>query len=365
MKRSDRTHTDDYHDSDEAEEVSLNLTSNSQPNIALGPVVQISQHSSFDRGQYLHYHSSVSVYSLYSSAPPHADSGLGESSPPPEALDSSKSDLGGIVPDSQSLLGSSSYRPTASTSEDTDRLHQRGHRNTSLHCSLGSAVETLEDSDLFDTFSDSIQNSSGIYVAESPESRFWSQRSTSVPAQGVTATASSNSSSLGLLACLSRSTSDPSPLVYGTPEGLFDTLAGHLNPRQRLVSGNKRGNVVLDSENDQEFGGNEPSSPSESSSQVCVVMKINHSLNHLILTKTTSKISRIAIRAPHPFPPFFWLFSFFNSVHPKCSTKVFHTDTKYEKDIFNHSCSCCSTSVKSCSLEKHRAQPRVKLEGDP
>ena len=320
LQRSEKTHIDDYHDFDEAEEGSLNLTSNSQPNIALGPVVQISQHSSFDRGQYLRYHSSVSVYSLYSSAPPHADSGLGESSPPPEALDSSKSDLGGIVPDSQSLLGSSSYRPTASTSEDTDRLHQRGHRNSSLHCSLGSAVETLENSDLFETFSDSIRNSSGIYVAESPESRFWSQRSTSVPAQGVTATASSDSSSVGLLACLNRSTSDPSPLVYGTPEGLFDTLGGHLNPRQRVVSGNKRGSVVLDSENDQEVEGIEPSNPSESYSQVCVVMKITHSII-LSLPRPRAKCQELQLETgvlpPILFFSFVFLILFPQNVVPK------------------------------------------------
>lgn len=294
-ERSDRTHAYDCHDLDEVEEDSLNLTSNLQPNIALDPVVQISQHSSFDRGQYFHYHSSVSVYSLFSSAPPHADSGLGDSSPPPEALESSKSDLEGIVPDSQSLLGSSSYRPTASTSEDTDCLHQRDNRNLSPHFALESTGETLENSDLFETLGDPIQDSSGIYVAESPESRFWSQRSTSVPVQGVTATSSSNSSSAGLLACLTRSTSDPSPLVHGTQESLCDTLAGHPNPRQRLVSGNKRGNVVFDSENDQEVDGIELSSPRESYSQVCVIVKIIHSLIYLVFTKTMCKVSRIAI----------------------------------------------------------------------
>ena len=296
LERSDRTQIDDYDDLDEAEEDSLNLTSNSQPNIALNPVVQISQHSSFDRGQYLQYHSSVSVYSPFSSAPPHADSGLGESSPPPEALESSKSDFEGIIPDSQSLLGSSSYRPTASTSEDTDRLHRHDSRILSLRCSLESTGETLETSDLFETLRDPIQDSSSIYVAESPENRFWSQRSTSVPVQVVRATSSSNSSSAGLLACLTRSTSDPSPLVYGTQESLFDTLAGHPNPRQHLVSGYIRGNIVFDSENDQEVEGIELSNPSESHSQVCVLVKINHLLICLISTKTMCKVSRIMIR---------------------------------------------------------------------
>ena len=236
LERSDRTQINEYHDLDEFEEDSLHLTSNSQPNIALAPVVQISQHSSFDRGQYLQYHSSVSVYSLFSSAPPHADSGLGESSPPPEALESSKSEFEGIVPDSQSLQGSSSYRPTASTTEDTSRLHQHDHRNLSIHCSFDSIGEPLENSDLFETLGDPIEDSSGknIYVAESPESRFWSQRSSSVPVQGVAVTSSSNSSSGGLLACLTRSTSDPSPLVYGTPESILDTLPGHPNHRQRV-----------------------------------------------------------------------------------------------------------------------------------
>lgn len=286
---SDRTQIEDCRELDEAEEDSLNLTLNSQPNLALDPVVQISQHSSFDRGPYLQYHSSLSVYSLFSSAPPRSDSGLGESSPPPEALESSKSDVECIIPDSQSLPGSSSYRPTASTSEYTDRLHQRDNRNF-LRRSLGSTAETWENSDLFEISSDPIQDSWGIYVAESPENRLWSQRSTSVPVQGVTAASSSNSNCAGLSACLTRSTSDPSPLVCGTQEILLDTLPGHPDHRQRLVSGNKRGNVVFDSENDQEVESIELSNLSESHSQVCVAGNINNSLISLIFTKTIQEL---------------------------------------------------------------------------
>ena len=303
LERSDRTLIDGYHDLDEVEEDSLedslNPTDNSLPNIALYPVVQISQHSSFDRGQYLQYHSSASVYSLFSSAPPHADSGLGESSPPPEAFESSKSDLEGIVPDSQSLLGSSSYRPSASTSEDTDRLHRRGNPNLSLPCSFESTAggENLENLDLSENLGDSIQESSGIYVAESPEARFWSQRSTSVPVQGVTNTSSSNSSCAGLLACLTRSTSDPSPLVYDTRESILDTFAEHPKPRQRLVSGNTRGNICFDSQNDQLVESIELSDRRESYSQVRVFVELNHSLLRLNSIKITRKCQELQLES--------------------------------------------------------------------
>lgn len=73
--------------------------------------VQLSPHSSFDRDLYIAYQSSLSTQGTLPSVLEHSDSGLGESFsepdiPPPRTFE-------GIVPDSQSLPGSSSYIPTS------------------------------------------------------------------------------------------------------------------------------------------------------------------------------------------------------------------------------------------------------------
>ncbi|KAI9880921.1 MAG: hypothetical protein M1830_009989 [Pleopsidium flavum] len=82
--------------------------------------VQISQHSSFDRDQYVQFIASSSVQGLSSSQPQDLDSGLGSSSPFQQTVaDPVAFYRAGIVPDSQSLPGSSSYIPTSSISVDT------------------------------------------------------------------------------------------------------------------------------------------------------------------------------------------------------------------------------------------------------
>ena len=144
-------------------------------------LIRISQHSSFERDQYLQYHSSLSVHSILSSLPPHQDSGLGESSPPPEASELDYSPRVGIVQDSQSIPGSSSYVPTSSVSDTSIGVSSDSGRLESTYISTSFDQETgllTEDEDLHN---DQTEGSSGFYVAESPEytSRF--RRSRSVP----------------------------------------------------------------------------------------------------------------------------------------------------------------------------------------
>ncbi len=189
----------------------------SQPNL----LVQISQHSSFDREQYLQYHSSLSVNSVLSSLPPHQDSGLGESSPPPDPSHLELSPQIRIVPDSQSLPASSSYVPTPSFSDEnigaspTTGFRESTYISTSFDQDTGLLTE--------DEFlsSDPIEDSTGFYVAESPEytSRF--RRSRSVPTQNSIELTFSISSRATLAAAVPRSLSDPN-LLFSSLESLKD-----------------------------------------------------------------------------------------------------------------------------------------------
>lgn len=208
----------------------------------------------------------MSVHDLHSSAPPHEDSGLGESSPPPEVLESSKSNLEAIIPDSQSLPGSSSYRPTASTSEYTSNYY----RPASCY-SLDSTKDDSQISHIVEFLSDPVEDSSGIFVAESPENRFWSQRSTSVPVQGVTQSSRSNPDRSESLATFARSTSDPTPLILNSQESLSPHIVVRSSTRQRLALEGQRDNITVDKAGSQGYQGTESPNSSQSSSQVSVV----------------------------------------------------------------------------------------------
>lgn len=81
--------------------------------------VQISYHSSFDRDQYELFIASDSAQGLPTSQPQRHDSGLGSSSPLQSVLSEPLVfSREAIVPDSQSLPGSSLYIPTSSRSLD-------------------------------------------------------------------------------------------------------------------------------------------------------------------------------------------------------------------------------------------------------
>ena len=164
-------------------------------------IVQVSQHSSFERDLYVAYQSSLSNQGNLSSPLPRRKSGSGESSP----------DSNGIIPDSQSLPGSSSYQPTSSTSlvvlgaDQAPLTHQTSvlHNSTDLESSSGGIVES----------NDSIEDSSAVVVAASQASTIASERSKSEPAPDTTEL-SSGSPFGARLPSLPRSTSDPTSTFH-------------------------------------------------------------------------------------------------------------------------------------------------------
>lgn len=171
------------------------------PNI----IVQVSQHSSFDKDLYVAYQHSLSTQENASSLLSHPSSGVGKSSPP------ATFDSNGIIPDSQSLPGSSTYEPTSSTSlavlgaDQAPIIHQSRffHNSTDLDSSTGGVAVA----------SDSIEDSSAVVVAASQPFVIASERSRSEPAPNTTE--SSSASPFGArFPSLPRSTSDPTSTYY-------------------------------------------------------------------------------------------------------------------------------------------------------
>lgn len=162
-------------------------------------IVQVSQHSNFDKDLYVAYQSSLSTQGNLHPLLPHPVSGPAESS------------HNSIVPDSQSLAGSSSYQPTSSTSSavlgvDQAPLTHKScvlYNSTDLESSTGEIVET----------NDSIEDSSAVVVAASQPSVIASERSRSEPAPS-TAESSSASLSGARFPSLPRSTSDPTSTYH-------------------------------------------------------------------------------------------------------------------------------------------------------
>ena len=166
--------------------------------------VQVSQHSNFDRDLYVAYQSSLSTQGTSSLPIPYPISRLNNSSiclTIDSPLDSQ-----GIIPDSQSLPGSSSYIPTSSTSlavlgADQAPLIKKSlvlKNNTDLESSIGVPAEVY----------DSIGGSSVVIVGASQPSAITSERSRSEP---ISNTAESSASPSGRrLPLPPRSISDPS-----------------------------------------------------------------------------------------------------------------------------------------------------------
>lgn len=179
LRRTAKTVPQLQHDSDDRKEGSLSLIANTQPTSVPELFVQISQHSSLDRDQYLQYISSLSTRSFLSSASPHEDSGLGSD---PEDFGLSKSEHEVVVPDSQSLPGSSSYQPTASSIESVSSHSERPAHQYHSYCSPNPSIYSTNPSNSFEArYSDPVEDSSGVYIEESPENKIYSQRSASVP----------------------------------------------------------------------------------------------------------------------------------------------------------------------------------------
>ena len=182
--------------------------------------VQISQHSSFDRDLYIAYQSSSSTQGNSSLLPPRPNPRLGESSPPATSPARTTND-NGVIPDSQSLPGSSSYKPTSSTCsavsgpDQTPLIHHPrvSHYSTDLESFVGEVAEAIESS----------EDSPAVVVAASQPAVIASQRSRSEPAPNITEL-SSVSSSEARFPSLPRSTSDPTS-TYQDRRQIF--VSGH------------------------------------------------------------------------------------------------------------------------------------------
>ena len=163
-------------------------------------VVQVSQHSSFDRDLYVAYQSPLPTQDKPASFIAYSDSETGISLLP-AALGSNSS-----IPDSQSLPGSSSYAPTSCASSAVLGVDQappiRRSRiscnSTDIESTTGGLADVIESSEV----------SSAIVVATSQPSVTSSARSRSEPLRGTID--SSSASPFGArLPSLPHSTSDP------------------------------------------------------------------------------------------------------------------------------------------------------------
>ena len=171
--------------------------------------VRVSQHSSLDRDLYIAYQSSLSAQETPSLLLPDPNSGIKESSPPPTVHLSI--DSNGIIPDSQSLPGSSSYRPTSSASlavlgADQFPLNHRSRiskNSTDLESSTGAVAEA----------DDSIEGSSAVVASASQPSAIVPKRSRSEPTLGTPESSSASPSGARLLS-LPRSSSDPTSTYH-------------------------------------------------------------------------------------------------------------------------------------------------------
>lgn len=172
-------------------------------------LVQISQHRDFDKDLYVTYQSSSSTQATQSAAQQSLSSSCG----PTWGTVTSSLGIGessGIVPDSQSLPGSSSYVPTASTSRDLNITNSldptssvRNQERTPAAASDAGLVSPVRV-----VSNNSIEDFSGIVVLASQPSTESSQRRKSAPPPS-----SADTSSLLLLGdqppSLPRSASDP------------------------------------------------------------------------------------------------------------------------------------------------------------
>ena len=204
--------------------------------------VQTSQNNSSDKDLYITHISSLSTQGNSSSVAEHPDSGIGESSPEPEVL-SHHVEKGCVVPDSQSLPGSSSYIPSTSTTSDdsvarqTSLLSEAQRSNPSSDntnpSDKSSGTGLPNESPV--AFEDSIDDSSILEVAESQPSPL-SFRSRSEPPPSSTESWSSPSRSQG--PSLVRSKSDFAASYHDQVQGHEGSVVRKSrraqNRRQRL-----------------------------------------------------------------------------------------------------------------------------------
>ncbi len=177
----------------------------------------VSQHSSFERDTYIRYQSSLSSTNITWSFLQHQDSGIGESSPLSENLRPDKFERDVVIPDSQSLPGSSSYVPTSTTSTGNKSVTQPGTENCVVSTSSYAASTIFSLSDPvpshspIEESSDPIEDSTDLLPPESQDLGAHSSRSKSLPSGASSRFLRANHTRPGQI---SRSISDPNPLSH-------------------------------------------------------------------------------------------------------------------------------------------------------
>lgn len=156
--------------------------------------VEISQRSSLDKDQYIRYQSSFSTQDLPLSLPPHQDSGLGDSSPPPEGSVPTQAYQDTIVPDSQSLPGSSSYVPSSSASVNVTSS-KGSARESHPACKAQTVTESEADSS---SLRDSEVNDTSIPVSTSNFSTSQDRSNLSEPSKSIFQISSTTSGAASL-----------------------------------------------------------------------------------------------------------------------------------------------------------------------
>lgn len=177
------------------------------------PLVEISQHSSFNREQYIRYHSSLSTQGVSSSIAPHQDSGLGQSFSGSERSDSVKFHRDVIVLDSQSSAASASYVPSTSTFTGVNPSSQAGsifnHSQTAA-----SKLNSRRDHSLLDSIViPLIEDFSSPFIPETPNQQISSGRSISLPPQSSFAALEHINPRPTRYSQFTRNLSDPNPTV--------------------------------------------------------------------------------------------------------------------------------------------------------
>lgn len=177
----------------------------------------ISQHSSFERDSYIRYHSSLSSTNITWSFLQYQDSGIGEFSSLPDNLRSEKFERVIVIPDSQSLPGSSSYVPTSTTSTGNKSVTQPETENCVVSTSSYGASTTFSPSDSVSSHSrieessDPIEDSTDPLPPESQDLGAHSLRSKSLSSGASSRFLGVNHTRPGQI---SRSISDPNPLSH-------------------------------------------------------------------------------------------------------------------------------------------------------
>lgn len=211
--------------------------------------IQISQHSSFPRDQYILYQSSQSAQGLSSSQLLHQDSGLGESSPPPELLVPTTFGEDGIVPDSQAVPDSSSYVPTSSKSVDISAAAEIAVIDSGRSPLPTITPIVLEPSNAsVAELSGQIEDPTNSTTPHKVEFKLASQRSTSTPVQQLIKDSPSSVPRVSQAiesTTFSRAHSDPGPVAQHGQETRQYTLEPSTASTASQTKSSQAGQVIF------------------------------------------------------------------------------------------------------------------------